>query len=48
MIATKEIIKKEIDYVPNAYLTILYKFIKTLEECDPSTTETKKIQLAEC
>lgn len=42
MIATKEIIKKEIDSVPNAYLTILYKFIKTLEECEPPITETKK------
>lgn len=42
MIATKEIIKKEIDYVPNAYLTILYKFIKTLEECEHPAVEIKK------
>jgi len=42
MIITKENIKQEIDSVPNAYLTILYKFIKTLEECELPVVKEKK------
>jgi len=31
MVITKELIKKEIDKVPNQYLTVLYKVVKSFE-----------------
>ena len=32
---SKELLKKEIDYVQDEYLIVLYKIIKTFEHSDP-------------
>jgi len=32
MTITKEILKREIDFIPDSYITILYKIMKTLED----------------
>ena len=39
MTITKEILKKEIDFIPENYITILYKIMKSFEE-DNSNSNT--------